>query len=163
MSPADPRDDDALQLRRYIDTTLLQQCARPQRIRPVIDDLAIQLLPSEPRAGIARHHIRQECRRQVKRIRRRRCARHRRAGIGEQTLEQCAWTRRRCNQLLWLVTQPQSELQHIERGLRLTPFRHLVRPCTMKLRPTQALGILRGKHFGDRAIRPFQPPARWRP
>jgi len=53
---------------RAIYRQFLDIAALPQRVAPLLQKFRVELLASEPRPGIARHHLRQERRRQVPRI-----------------------------------------------------------------------------------------------
>ena len=158
------RDHDALQRRRRRDAAVLDLRARPQRVGALLDDLAVDLLAAEPRAVIARQHVIDESRRQIDRhwrcvpacvtaVRR----------IGDQPLDQRDRPRRGGDHLPRPLAKAQSELQHVEGCFGMTPLGELVRPGGGKLRAAQALRIFRRKHLRDRAVRPFQPPARRNP
>ena len=56
--------------------------------------------------------------------------------------------------------QAQAELQHVEGRVGVAPFGQLVAPGGVELRAPELLGILRREGVGDRAVLPFQPPAR---
>ena len=157
------RDHDALQRRRFADAATLQQRARPQRVGPVLDDLALELLPPEPRAGIAPHHGLQKGRRQIVGVVARRRPRHHAGRILDQPFQQRCRARRGGDQLPRLRAEPQAELQHVEGVLRIAPLRHLVGPRAGKLRPAQALRVLGGKRLRDLAVAPFQPFSRRQP
>ena len=137
----------------------LDRRARPQRVGAVFDDLAVDLLAAEPRAGIARQHLVEEAGRQMRRVGDRAGARHRAARIGDQPLQQRDRPRRGGDQLTRMRPEPQAELQHVEGGLRLPPFGQLVAPGGVELRPAQAFRVLGREGFRHRAVRPFQPAA----
>ena len=99
----------------------------------------------------------------MRRIGLRRRARHRGARVGDQPPDQRGRPRRRGDELARARAQPQAELQHVERVLRIAPFGELVAPGGIELRPAQALRVLGGKRLRDRAILPFEPPPRGRP
>ena len=140
----------------------LDHGARPQRVGPVLDDLAVDLLPAEPRAGVARQHLVEERRRQMRGVRVRRGARHRGARIGDQALHQRDRPRRRGDELARLPPEPQPELQHVEGRVRLPPLGELVAPGGVELRPAQQLRVFGRERLRHRAVRPFQQPARRR-
>ena len=87
-------------------------------------------------------------------------ARHRRARVGDQPLDQRDRLWRRGDQLARPGPKPQTELQIVEGLVGRAPIRQFVAPGGVELRPAQLLGIVgreRGRH---RAVRPFQPPPR---
>ena len=139
------------------DATILQQRARPQRVGPVLDHLRLEFLPADARARIAAHHGLQKRRRQIMRIGPRPRPRHHAGRVVDQLLQQRVRPRRGGDQLPRLGAEPQAELQHVERVLRIAPFRHLVRPRAAELRPAQAFRIVGGKCLRDLAVAPFQP------
>ena len=139
------------------------QRARPQRVGAVLDDLAVDLLAAEPRAGIARQHVLEKRRRQMQRVRPRARARHRGRRIGDQPLEQRDRPRRGGDHLPRPLAKAQPELQHVEGRFGMAPLGELVRPGGMELRAAQALRILGGKRLRHRAVAPFDAPARGNP
>ncbi len=62
-----------------------------------------------------------------------------------------------------MIAQAQSELQHVETLLIMTPFGELIEPGAFKLRPAQTLGIFGGETLRSGAIGPLQPPPRGLP
>jgi hypothetical protein len=56
-------DDDAPQFGRAAHARGFDHRARPQRVGTILDDLAVDLLAAEPRALVAREHVRQKRRR----------------------------------------------------------------------------------------------------
>ena len=87
-------------------------------------------------------------------------ARHRRARIGDQPLQQRDRPRRGGDELARPRAQPQAELQHVEGGFGIAPLGQFVAPGGVELRPAQAFGIVGREGFRHRAVRPFQPAAR---
>lgn len=77
--------------------------------------------------------------------------------IAEQPLDQRQRPRRRGDQLPRPGAEPQPELQHVEAGFGVAPFRQLVAPRRLELRTAQTIRIVGGEHLADRAVRPFQP------
>ena len=57
-----------VQRRRRRDAAALDRGARPQRVGALLDDLAVEFLAAEPRAGIARDHRVEKRRRQMQRV-----------------------------------------------------------------------------------------------
>ena len=49
------------------------------------------------------------------------------------------------DKLPWPPAETQPELQHVECRIDVTPFRQLVAPCGIELRPAQLLGVFRRK------------------
>ncbi len=130
---------------------------RPQRVGALGDDLAVDLLAAEPRAGVTRHHLVEETGRQMRGIGLRSCARHRRARIGGEPLDQRDRPRRGGDERARALAQPQPELQHVEGRFGISPLGELVAPGGVELRPAQLLGVLRRKRVSHGAIRPLQP------
>ena len=87
-------------------------------------------------------------------------ARDGRARIGKQPLDKRDRARRGGDKLPWPPAETQPELQHVECRIDVTPFRQLVAPRGIELRPAQLLGVFRRKRQPDRAVRPFEPAAR---
>ena len=146
------RNDDAPQRRRLRHARGLDHCARPQRIGAILDDLAVDLLPAEPRAGIARDHRVEKRRRQVGGVGLRARARQRRARIRHQPLDQRDRPRRGGDHLARAVAEPQPELQHVE-GLR----RH---GATWRARRTRRRRIAGRAGFPDLRPKKHEPPRR---
>ena len=90
-------------------------------------------------------------------------ARHRRARIGDEALDQRDRLRRRGDKLARSRAEAQTELQVVEGLVGPAPLRQLVAPGGVELRPAQLLGIVGGERGGHRAVRPFQPPPRRKP
>ena len=116
----------------------------------VLDDLAIDFLAAEARAGVARQHLLEKGRRQMRGVGPRGRARHRGARIGEQPLDQRDRPRRGGDELARTLPQPQAELQHVEGRVDIVPLGELVAPGGVELRAAQLLGILRGKRISRR-------------
>lgn len=93
----------------------------------------------------------------------RRRPRNGRARIGEQPLDQRDRPRRGCDELPRSQTEPQAELQRVERRIDVAPLGKLVAPRGIELRPAQLLGVFRRKCEPDGTIWPFEPAARRRP
>ncbi len=127
--------------------------ARPQRVGALLDDLAVDLLAAEPRAGIARQHLVEEGGRQMRGVGLRGRARHRRARVGDQPLDQRDRPRRGGDELARARAQPQAELQHVEGRVGVAPLGELVAPGGVELRPAQLLGVLGRERVGHRAVR----------
>ena len=142
---------------------VLDRGTRPQRVRPVLDDLAVDLLAPQPRARVTGHDFVEERRRQERRIGLRRCARHGRARIGDQPLDEWDRPRRRGDELARPAADPQAELQHVERRFRMAPFGEFVAPRGIELRAAQRFRILGREGLCHRAVRPFQPAPRRNP
>ena len=75
--------------------------------------------------------------------------------ISHQPLEQRDRTRRGGNGLPRILSEPQTELQHIKGFIGASPFRQFIKPGSPELRTPQAIGLLSGKGLRNRAIRPF--------
>ena len=90
-------------------------------------------------------------------------ARHRGARVGDQPLDQRGRARRRGDELARACAEAQAELQHVEGILGAPPFRQLVAPGGVELRPAQALRIFGRERLRDRAVAPFEALARRRP
>ena len=134
--------------------------AAPQRVGALLDDLAVDLLAPQPRAGIARQHLVEEGGRQMRGVGLRGRARHRRARVGDQPLDERDRPRRGGDELARARAQAQAELQHVEGGVGVAPLGQLVAPGGVELRAAQLLGVLGRKRIGHRAVCPFEPPAR---
>ena len=102
----------------------------------------------------------EERRRQERRVGLRRCARHGSARVGEQPLDQRNRPRRGGDELARPAADPQAELQHVERRLRMAPFGEFVAPRGIELRAAQRFRILGRERLRHRAVRPFEAPAR---
>jgi len=89
--------------------------------------------------------------------------RHQRRGLRHQSLDERHRPRRRGNQLTRPRTQPQRELQHVEGRVGIAPLRQFVAPRCVELRPAQTLRVFGREHLPDRAIAPFETPARGDP
>ena len=59
-----------------------------------------------------------------------------------------------------LREETQAELQHVPSVLRLAPFRQLVHPGGIELRPAQGLWLMRAVGRRGRPVGPDQPPTR---
>ncbi|MNX65450.1 hypothetical protein D3C86_965110 [compost metagenome] len=99
----------------------------------------------------------QKSRRQVARIGRRRQPRLDHPRLGQQPPQRRDRPRRRGDRQLGIIPQPQPEPQVRQRRLRVSPRTELVGPGPMKLRPSQAIRVLRRKGIGRRAAGPDQP------
>lgn len=115
--------------------------ALPQGILAILDQFAVQLLPSQPRAGITRLDRGQKTRCQIGRIVGGRHARHMHRRVRHQPFDQRHRSRRCRPQLQRLLPQPQAKLQHVKRRLHLAPFGDLVTPGGVKLRPAQTIRV----------------------
>ena len=162
-APAEAGGSTATTMRRNVprkpDRQRLDRVALPERVLAILDQLAVQFLPPQPRAAIAPRKRVDEARRQVALVGHGADARQARARIGDQRLQQRHRPRRRRHQLPRRLAQPQAELQHVEGLLPVLPFRQLVAPGHVKLRPAQAFRILGGKDLRHRPVRPDQPAA----
>ncbi len=126
-------------------------CTRDSSIRArvhkvsntLLDDLAVDLLASEPRPGISSDHFVEKRRRQICGIGLRRCARDRRAWVSEEPFDQGDWTRCRGDELARPPPQPEAELQHVKSIIDVPPLGQLVAPGGVELRSTQLFGVLR--------------------
>src|SRR5665213_1744884 len=123
-----------------------------ERAGALIDDLAIQLLTAQFRAGVAIHHRAEKGRRQVHCICDGRRPRQLRFRIVDQPLDERDRPRRGRDDLPQPLAKAQPELQHIERGFGVAPLGKLIAPGGRELRPPQTLRILRREHLRHRAV-----------
>jgi hypothetical protein len=138
----------------------LDLVAPPQPVLAVGDQLAVELLPSQPGAAVARPDRLQKPRRQVRRIVLGADPRHPRGRILHQRQHQGRRPRRRRHQLPRAMPEPQAELQHVPGLAAMPPLAELVAPGEIELRAAQAFGIFRRKHLRHRARGPDQPAPR---
>ena len=94
-----------------------EHVARPKRARQILDQFALEFLPPEHRAAIARHHGAQKTLRQMLAVLRRRHPRDDCLRIGQQPLQQFRRPRRRRRDLPGPLAKPQTKLQHVPCGL----------------------------------------------
>ncbi|ETI64693.1 hypothetical protein C100_06030 [Sphingobium sp. C100] len=140
----------------------LDQVARPQRAFRLLDQLAVQFLPPQPRAAIAVHHRRDEAGRQIGRIVRRPPARHHQVaassvpGPRHQRPHQRhrPWRRRRHRARV--AAQPHPHHQIMPGRLAARPFGDFVGPAMAELRPAQRFRLGRAEQRRHRAIGPGQ-------
>ncbi len=149
--------------RRLAHARGLDHGARPQRVGALLDDLAVDLLSAQPRAGVAADHRVEKGGREKRGVGAGRGARHRGARVGGEPLDQRDRPRRGGDELARARPQPQAELQHVEGGVRVRPLGELVAPGGVELRPAQLLGVFRREGERHRAVRPFEALPRRRP
>ena len=130
--------------------------------RAILDQFAIEFLPSQSRARVASDNGVDELWRQIGAIHQRGGPRHGAAAIGQNALDDRTWPRRRCNDLTRMPTQPQAELQHVETLLTAPPFAQFIEPGAFELGTAERLGVFGGEQLRDRAVGPDDPPSRRR-
>ena len=150
------RHNDTPQLGRHIHRAPFQPRTGPKRTFGVLHQNTVQLLPPQPRARISRLHLGQKRRRQIGTVRIRRRVGHNRAVAFQQLLQHAHIPRRGRHTNPRIIAQPQPELQHVPRVLCLFPLGHFIHPRAVKLRATQAFGIIGGKHHRLGPVRPTQ-------
>ena len=139
---------------------LLDQLPLEQGVRIVLDQFAVQFLTAEPRAAITRHDVVQEPFRQMGAVVGRARMRDGRSCISKQSLDQRCRPRRRGDHHPRRLAEAQRKSQHVICGIRIFPFRHLVAPGCVELRPAEALWFICREHLRDRAVRPCEQPLR---
>ena len=130
-----------------MDAGALQHVARPQRVLALVEDLAVELLTPQSRAGILRDDAFQKGRRKIGGVLARQRARHDARRMGDQLFQKRQRTRRRRDELTRPVAETQAKLQHVPCLPGVAPFGEFVAPGGVKLRPAQAFRIFRRKRL----------------
>ena len=149
-------NDDPVQTGRLVLPGRLKHGGGPQRALDIIQQHALQLLPAQPRAAIARLDLGQEALGQIGAVGIGRRMRHHGRGIAQDPLQHAHIARRGGDDLLRMLAQTQRELQHVPDILGLLPLGQLVHPGRIELRPPQRLGLMRRIAGRGRAIGPDQ-------
>ncbi len=147
-------DDDLREIGRAAYAVVLDPRSAPQRCVVVLDQLGVEFLAAEARAGIAALHRLEEAGRQILRIGACGAARHRDVGRRQQAAQRRDVARRGGERQARIGADAQAHQRHVERGLRVGPFGEFVAPDRIELVAADAVGLVGAEHGGDGAAGP---------
>ena len=118
----------------------------------IVDEFAVEFLAGERRAAIETLQFTEERRREKAGIGDCGGAAQHGLRVGDHLLEQRQRPRRRSDGLLRALAQAEGELQRVPGFFNMTPFRQLIAPGQMELRPAEKVGGGGGKELSNRSI-----------
>jgi hypothetical protein len=128
----------------------------------IVDQFRFKLLAAEPRALVAFLHLGEEAFGEMAAIIKGRGLGLEHPRIADQLLQERDRPRRGRHHDLRIIAQSQSELQHVPGGFGIAPFRQLVAPGGVELRPAKLVGLLGRKDLRHGTIGPGEEPLRRR-
>ena len=132
-------DDDAAQ--RQVGAGGLKHGALPERVRAVLDQLAVEFLPAEQGPPVAADHGVEKACRQVLAVGVGGHARDDGQPVRQQPTNEFRRPRRGSCHLTGPIAEAQGELQHVPGRLGVRPFADFIAPGGGKLRAAEAFGV----------------------